>query len=124
MPDLVVVDTDLLIDWLRGRTEAIDYLAGLAAPPIVSALSVSEIFAGARDAERTQLEQLLSTLRVVDVTGEIARDGGLLRRDFGPSHGTGLVDAIIAATARWHGAALATLNRRHYPMIDALVIPY
>jgi predicted nucleic acid-binding protein len=33
-------------------------------------------------------------------------------------------NAIIAATARWHGAALATLHRRHYPMIGALVIPY
>ena len=58
------------------------------------------------------------------ITEEIARDGGLHRRDFGPTHGTGLVDGIIAATCTRVDAALVTLNRRHYPMLNRILVPY
>lgn len=37
---------------------------------------------------------------------------------------TDLADAFIAATAICIGASLLTLNARHYPMIDALMLPY
>ncbi|HXC24442.1 MAG TPA: PIN domain-containing protein, partial [Gemmatimonadaceae bacterium] len=61
---------------------------------------------------------------VSPVDPEIAEVGGLLRRDFGPSHGTGLVDALIAATARRSGARLVTLNDKHFPMLKHILIPY
>jgi predicted nucleic acid-binding protein len=50
----------------------------------------------------------------------MARLGGLFRRDYGRSHGTGLADALIAATAE---EANARFNGRHFPMIEAKV-PY
>jgi hypothetical protein len=49
---------------------------------------------------------------------------GILKRDFGKSHGVGLADAILAATAQAEGAELATLNVKHYPMIKGLRPPY
>ncbi|MCE5326096.1 MAG: hypothetical protein LLG01_06740 [Planctomycetaceae bacterium] len=45
---------------------------------------------------------------------------GLLKRDSGKSHGIGLGDAIVAATAMAHKAALLTLNTKHYPMLSGL----
>jgi predicted nucleic acid-binding protein len=33
-------------------------------------------------------------------------------------------DALIAATARIHGARLVTRNTRHFPMLDDLLVPY
>ena len=55
---------------------------------------------------------------------EIAVKGGIYRRDYGKSHGTGLVDAIIMASAEIRGAKLVTLNKRHFPTTDDVIIPY
>ena len=42
------------------------------------------------------------------------------------SHGLGLLDALIAATALGHGSVLNTFNERHYRMFPGLttVRPY
>ncbi|MFZ3115096.1 MAG: PIN domain-containing protein [Syntrophales bacterium] len=48
---------------------------------------------------------------------------GLYRRQYGPSHGVGLADALIAATAEANDAKVATLNKTHFPMIE-VVVPY
>lgn len=124
MSDLTLVDTDILIDCLRGRPEALEFLEGLPAPPLVSCMSVAELYAGVRDSERTDLDGFLGALSVLPLDDEASRVGGLYRRDFGPSHGTGLVDGIIAATAVSSGARLATLSGRHYPMLDDVCVPY
>ena len=42
----------------------------------------------------------------------------MLFRSWGKSHGVGLNDALIAATARRSGRVLWTLNDKHYPMLD------
>ncbi len=52
----------------------------------------------------------------------IAAAGGLIRRDYGKSHGVGLADAIIAATVELRKADLVTLNRKHFPMLQANVV--
>ena len=51
----------------------------------------------------------------VPVTEKVARTGGLYRRGYGPIHGTGLADALIAATTSESGAKLVSFNRRHFP---------
>jgi len=61
---------------------------------------------------------------MVPLTAEIARIGGLYRRDFGKSHGIGLADAILAATAKAEKARLKTLNVKHYPMISGIEPAY
>ena len=124
MAEGVLIDTDILIDCLRGRDEARSFIEALAPTPFVSAATVAELYAGVLDDERDDLEAFLSAFRVVPITEEIARAGGLHRRDYGRTHGTGLVDGIIAATATQVGARLATLNGRHYSMLDALIVPY
>jgi len=124
MAEPLLVDTDILIDCLRGRSHALTFLQGQDTRPFVSAASVAELYAGVRDEERSDLQVFLSAFRVAPVSEEIARAGGLYRRDFGPSHGSGLVDGIIAATAAALDARLATLNRRRYPMLNDVLVPY
>jgi len=120
MPRPLLLDTDVLIEYLRGRSQAIEFLEGLTAEALVSSMTVAELFVGSRDAaERQVLDLFLHAFQVVPVTAGLAREGGLLRREYGPSHGIGLADAIIAATAREHGARLLTFNSRHFPMLDA-----
>ena len=61
---------------------------------------------------------------VIPVTSEIAKSGGLYKYKYGKSHGIGLADAIIAATAQTENADLKTLNIRHYPMFKNLKPAY
>lgn len=123
--DRLLLDSDVLIDYLRGQADAVAYLEARTEPLLISAISVAELFAGVRDGrERTALETFLSAFEIVALDAEVAVLGGLYRRDYGKSHNTGLADALIAATAFQHQARLVTLNRKHFPMIPDLLVPY
>ncbi|HZH91811.1 MAG TPA: type II toxin-antitoxin system VapC family toxin [Pyrinomonadaceae bacterium] len=125
MTGRLLIDTDVLIDYLRGRAEAISYLESLTEPLLISAMTVAELHAGVREgAERIALEQFLSVFNVIPVDYAIAANGGLIRRDYGKSHGVGLADAIIASTAEFRKAELVTLNKKHFPTLSNIVTPY
>jgi predicted nucleic acid-binding protein len=126
-PQPLLIDTDVLIDYLRGRSEAISYVESLTAPLILSVITVAELYSGVREGEeRAALDNFVSAFEVIPVNDEIAVQGGLYRRDYGKSHNVGLADAIIAATAVSRGATLVTLNRKHFPMLPAALVfvPY
>ncbi len=125
MDGRLLIDTDVLVEYLRGRQEAVEYLEGLTADLYVSVVSVAELFAGVRgDQEERSLEQFLLVFTALPVTERVARLGGLYRRDYRPSHGTGLADALIAATAEENGSGLVTFNRRRFPMVSRVTVPY
>lgn len=113
-----LVDTDVWIDFLRGRQEAKKFVAALPDETAISAISVGELYAGVRDgAERDALASLVASLVVIDLTAGVAERGGIIRRDFGKSAGVGFGDALIAATVLEHGLRLYTLNAKHYPAL-------
>ena len=125
MAGRLLIDTDVLIEYLRGSGEAVEYLEGLTSDLYISVISVAELFAGVRGhEEESSLKQLLLAFVILPVTERTARLGGLYRRDYGRSHGTGLADALIAATSEENGADLVTFNRRHFPMVSRLTVPY
>ncbi len=125
MSERLLLDTDVLIEYLRGRPKAIEYLEGLTSDLYLSVISVAELFAGVEgDEEERSLKQFLLAFAILPVTEKVARLGGLYRRDFRSSHGTGLADALIAATAVENGTNLATFNRRHFPMVSRIAVPY
>ena len=105
----VLLDTSILIDVLRGRDAAVGFVTGLAERPAVSAVTVMELHAGCRNAqERAKIDRLLSLHTIHYVNRDIAALAGDVMRQYGPSHGTDPVDALIAATAKAHEAPLAT----------------
>ncbi len=118
-----LLDTNILIDFLRNRPEAIDYFTQISLPSI-SAITVAELFAGVRGSEEAILKDFINVLNVIDVDSEIAEKGGLYRRDYGRSHGVDLNDAMIAATAEVKSKTLVTLNKKHFPMISKVTVPY
>ncbi len=122
-----LLDTDVLIDYLRGHASARDLFAQLPDDCAISTVSVAELHAGVRDGpERKALSTLLSTFELIELSAAIAIQGGLLRRDWGKAHGMGLNDALIAATALTCKRVLLSLNAKHFPMLGArqLVVPY
>lgn len=125
MPVRLLLDTDVLIDYLRGVPEAVTYLESRKEVLLISAVTVGELYAGVREGrERKALDAFMQAFEIVVLDASLAERGGLLRRDYGKSHGTGLADALIAASAERQEAVLVTLNRKHFPMLREVLVPY
>ena len=117
----ILLDTDVLVDFFRGHGKAVAFINTYNARIILSSIVVAELYAGVKgDAEQAALQDFVSLFRVVPVSAEIGKAGGLYKRDYGKSHGVGLADAILAATAEAENAELKTLNTKHYPMLKDL----
>ena len=125
MPPRFLVDTDVLIDFLRGDLRAAKFLEETQGDLYVSAITVAELYSGVRSvAEERALDQFLLAFQTVEVDRQIAKAAGQYRQQFSKSHGTGLADALIAACAEARHAILVSLNRRHFPMAKGLKVPY
>ncbi len=121
----VLIDTDVFIDFLRGHQQAIEFVRHVYPNFSISVVSVAELYSGVRDGkERKQLESALEACNILDVTGSIAKAAGLFKRTYGKSHGVHLPDALIAATVHEYSLVLATLNRKHFPMLTQILEPY
>jgi len=125
---VILVDSDVLIANLRGIPAAREWLLAArrqSGPLAISVVSVTEVAGGMRSPERRQVSRLLSSMRTFPVTERIAWRASELMRTYRRSHqGIGLGDYLIAATADVEGLDLATLNVRHFPMIEALEAPF
>ena len=99
MKDLLL-DTNVLVDYLRNIPEAVKYLEDLTDSISISALTVAELHAGARDnTEKEVLREFISAFTVIPANAVICEMGGDFRAQYGPSHGVDLIDGILAATA-------------------------
>jgi predicted nucleic acid-binding protein len=125
MSNAILVDTDVLIDFLRGNDKAITFINKFFSHIILSPIAIAELYAGVKGSnELAVLDNFVSLFRIVPIDSDIAKAGGLYKRNFGKSHGVGLADAILAATADNENAELKTLNVKHYPMIKGLKPAY
>ncbi len=114
----LLIDTDVMIEYLRGSERAVAFLETLERRPATSVICMAELLAGARDeSEREAIECFLQTFEILPVDETIARLGGHYRKTYAKSHNTGLADALIAATATNYNLQLATFNARHFPML-------
>ncbi len=120
-----LVDSDVLIDYLRGLNIACDFMERHIDRIGLSVITIAEIRAGIKGKKEEQaFEQFLSVISHYVVTQPIAEMGGNWVRQFSKSHGVEIPDALIAATATAHHLELKTLNTKHYPMIKDLVPAY
>ena len=118
------MDTTVLIDHLRGNDDATSWLEGLGSVPLCSEVSRVEVLVGVPPGDVAETEALFQTLDWVPVTEPIARRAGALGNSYSRSHGAGIADLLIAATALETDAGLATGNLRHFPMFEGLRPPY
>lgn len=128
MLDLVLVDTDVLIDAGRNIGDAvacleqIDRQASLA----ISVVSAMELVIGCRNkAELRILDKFLLRFQVVKLNEQISDIAIDLLRRYRLSHGLLIADALIAATALSQSIPLVTKNERDYRYIAGLhLLPY
>ena len=121
----VLINTDVMMDFLRGYPKAVALVRKQSARIILSGITTAELYAGVKDDKELRiLNDLISLFQVIPMSQELARLGGLLKKEYAKSHGVGLADAIVAATADTEYADLKTLDVEHFPMINGLKPAY
>lgn len=123
----VLLDSDMLIDHLRGYALARRYLQRFEAGEAqgyLSAISIAELATGQmrQEGAEVKIRRLLALFTPINLDFVIAWRGGEIRRQYG----TRLADALIAATALMRNLPLSTRNLRHFTPIDGLRVekPY
>jgi predicted nucleic acid-binding protein len=122
---MIVLDTSVLIDVLRGDAAAAEFTTSLPEVPACSEITRVEVLRGLRSRERRATERLFATLHWVGLDEAIARKAGEFGRTYARSHrAISTPDLIVAATAAELGGGLATMNVRDFPMFKGLRAPY
>ena len=124
----ILLDTNILIDQLRGLPAARTVLAAALDRGdrlVASVLSKVELLAGMLPGEERATRRMIEGLEWIEVDDAIAERAGELGRGFMRSHrAIDIADFVLAATAQLLGAELWTRNVRHFPMFPELEAPY
>jgi len=117
----ILLDSDVVIEILRGRSSIADQLAATERQGLRTyccAITWAEIGAGLRPGEETATEGFFEARGEVVIDAATGRRAGSYLSRYAGSHGVEIADALIAAAASTAGLSLWTLNRKHYPMED------
>ena len=123
MADLILVDTDLLIDVGRNIKEAVTFLekAGSEATLGISVITQMELIVGCRNkTELRKLEKFLRHFSIVRLNEAISEKAVDLLTRYRLSHGLLIADALIAATALTVRVPFLTKNQKDYQFIKDL----
>ena len=124
----VLIDTNILVDHLRGKPEATHFLISSITSQnkvLCSVITRIELMCGMKTSEESIINKLLQTFEEIEVTKKVAIVAGSYMNKYAKSYGINAADAIIAATAKYYNANLYTLNLKHFPMKDINVeAPY
>ena len=103
---MLLLDTNILIDVLRGQEPALRWLEQQPQSAI-SVITWIEVLVGSRDGEAERLEPWLESFPRIGLDQAIARE------------------TVILATPTCHGLTLATRNSRAFPLsLGGVVHPY
>lgn len=120
-----LLDTTVLIGQLRGDPTVAEMILSLHRDGhslCTSCVNVAEIERGVQPKERKAAETLLDRLEYLATTKEAATRAGRYQREWQRRGRTiHLADALVAGTARVHGAVLVTDNVNDFPMKDIRV---
>jgi predicted nucleic acid-binding protein len=118
-----LIDSNVLIDVSRGNAAAIKYVDGLPEPWALSQVTAMELIVGARDKrELGTIDSFLAQYPVVPLSDSIGARAYELLKTYAKSHGLHVFDSLVAATAIEKAHTLVTLNRKHYQMIEGLLL--
>ncbi len=127
-PEARLIDTNILVDLLRGREEARQWIDRLPDDGrCISVVTAAELLAGARSShEQKLIEQEILLYRILWLQEPISRLALDWYQRFRLRYGVGFLDCLIGATALYYDLPLATLNERHFAPFPDLQVerPY
>ncbi|MCP4359604.1 MAG: type II toxin-antitoxin system VapC family toxin [Chloroflexi bacterium] len=115
----MLIDTDVIIWYMRGNTKALDYLD--SNPRFhISVITYMELVQGMRN--KQELQALRRALRnwkaeIIYVNEEISSKAMFYVEQYYLSHSVALADTLIAATAVAYSLPLLTGNYKHFKII-------
>lgn len=121
----ILVDTDVIIDFLRGYEKRIKTVFGRIEKKEIQALlsvvSVVELYSGTDitdNNKRALLTVLLTFFEIIPLDISLSQEAGLLRQKYR----LGLADSIIAASSLSLKASLFTFNTKHFRLIPNIIL--
>lgn len=122
---MILIDTTIIIDYIRGDKKVLEFLEG-STSAYISLITQAEIYQGARNKEEfRKWDKSLVNFTILPVTEKISQKAVELLKEYHLSHGLLILDAFIAATAIDYKSKLITANLKHFQMIEGLeLIPW
>jgi predicted nucleic acid-binding protein len=120
---VIVGDTDVLVDYLRGGGLADRVGEALSSGTLAATVvAVFELWQGAHDAlEQRAVEALLGGVVLLPLTPAGARRAGEVRRNLrAAGMDIGVADSLVAGICLEHGASLLTRNQKHFERVPML----
>ena len=119
----IVLDTNILIEILKGNKTIIKKLELLSTDFVISSITVMELYYGALNkAELFQLKKFISLFKVIEINENISSISTELIFQYAKSHNLAIPDSLIASTAINIDSKLLTLNLKDFKYIDGLLL--
>lgn len=120
----ILLDTDIIIDWLRGREGIAAWLQQRVSTGVelcVTGITVAEIVSGTPEDRRDERQRQLAAFRYLPLSFDAATMAGQLRREhLSVGLPIALPDLLQAAIALTEGLIVATANTRHFPDVKTI----
>ncbi len=116
---IILIDTCVLIEYFKENPEAANKINSYGVRNFVlNSIILMELISGARDkVELNSIKRRLNKFRILPINQAVMDDASILLEEYNLSHGLKIPDAIIAATARFHGISFYTFNEKDFKFI-------
>jgi predicted nucleic acid-binding protein len=115
----LIIDTDVLVWYLRGNKKAKDFVEGHI-PFSISVVTYMELIQGMRNKEEFRLFQRQLqrwNTNLIQIDKEISSRAMFYLQEYGLSHSMRLADGLIAATVVQSSEILLSASEKHYKFI-------
>ena len=121
--DMIIVDTDILIDAAHSIEDAVNCLQQIEEKSLlaISVITSMEMIIGCRNKkELTLLDHFFQRFEILSLDNQISDTATELLKTYRLSHGLMIADALIAATAIVISTPLISKNQKDYRFIAEL----
>ena len=123
MKDLIIIDSDILIDAARGIDGGVTYLENMESRSTlaISAVTQMELMIGCRNKHELRFtNKFLERFEIISLNEQISDITVELLQEYRLSHGLLIADALIAATAISLQVKFVSRNQKDYRFISDL----
>ena len=123
--EVILIDTDVLIDYKRAKQKEHAWLVTLSSQYEIAAstITVFELLRGRNQDEDLYWHSKFTEMRLLDFDYACCTEAARIYKDLHASgQPIGVEDVLIAAVALTNGLRLATGNQRHFSRIAGLTL--